>query len=78
MVWVRERTIPNERPPFVGEVIANILRIEVIIPTYLQIELLLAKIHMTQNGSVALVFSATDLTMQCNYFVLPSQCPLQM
>jgi hypothetical protein len=23
MVWVRERTIPTERPPFVGEVIAN-------------------------------------------------------
>jgi hypothetical protein len=23
MVWVRERTIPNERPPLVGEVIAN-------------------------------------------------------
>jgi hypothetical protein len=24
MVWVRERTIPTERPPLVGEVIANI------------------------------------------------------
>jgi hypothetical protein len=23
MVWVRERTIPTERPPPVGEVIAN-------------------------------------------------------
>jgi hypothetical protein len=23
MVWVRERTIPTERPPHVGEVIAN-------------------------------------------------------
>jgi hypothetical protein len=23
MVWVRERTIPNERPPLVGEVIAK-------------------------------------------------------
>jgi hypothetical protein len=23
MVWVRERTIPIEQPPFVGEVIAN-------------------------------------------------------
>jgi hypothetical protein len=23
MVWVRERTIPTERPPLVGEVIAN-------------------------------------------------------
>jgi hypothetical protein len=23
MVWVRERTIPTDRPPFVGEVIAN-------------------------------------------------------
>jgi hypothetical protein len=28
MVWVRERTIPTERPPIVGEVIANFLRIE--------------------------------------------------
>jgi hypothetical protein len=28
MVWVRERTIPTERPPLVGEVIANLLRIE--------------------------------------------------
>jgi hypothetical protein len=28
MVWVRERTIPTERPPFVGEVIDNFLRIE--------------------------------------------------
>jgi hypothetical protein len=28
MVWVRERTIPTERPPLVGEVIANVLRIE--------------------------------------------------
>jgi hypothetical protein len=28
MVWVRERTIPIERPPLVGEVIANCLRIE--------------------------------------------------
>jgi hypothetical protein len=28
MVWVRERTIPSERPPLVGEVIANLLRIE--------------------------------------------------
>jgi hypothetical protein len=28
MVWVRERTIPTERPPLVGEVIANFLRIE--------------------------------------------------
>jgi hypothetical protein len=24
MVWVRERTIPTERPSFVGEVIANL------------------------------------------------------
>jgi hypothetical protein len=23
MVWVRERTIPTERPPLLGEVIAN-------------------------------------------------------
>jgi hypothetical protein len=23
MVWVRERTMPTERPPLVGEVIAN-------------------------------------------------------
>jgi hypothetical protein len=28
MVWVRERTIPTERPPLVDEVIANFLRIE--------------------------------------------------
>jgi hypothetical protein len=28
MVWVRERTIPTERPQLVGEVIANVLRIE--------------------------------------------------
>jgi hypothetical protein len=28
MVWVRERTIPTERSPLVGEVIANFLRIE--------------------------------------------------
>jgi hypothetical protein len=28
MVLVRERTIPTERPPLVGEVIANFLRIE--------------------------------------------------
>jgi hypothetical protein len=28
MVWVRERTIPTERPPLVGEVIATFLRIE--------------------------------------------------
>jgi hypothetical protein len=28
MVWVRERTILTERPPLVGEVIANFLRIE--------------------------------------------------
>jgi hypothetical protein len=28
MVWVRERTIPTERPTLVGEVIANFLRIE--------------------------------------------------
>jgi hypothetical protein len=28
MVWVRERTIPTERPPLVGNVIANFLRIE--------------------------------------------------
>jgi hypothetical protein len=28
MVWVRERTIPTERPPLVGEVIANFLWIE--------------------------------------------------
>jgi hypothetical protein len=28
MVWVHERTIPIERPPLVGEVIANFLRIE--------------------------------------------------
>jgi hypothetical protein len=28
MVWVRERTIPTERPPLIGEVIANFLRIE--------------------------------------------------
>jgi hypothetical protein len=28
MVWVHERTIPTERPPLVGEVIANFLRIE--------------------------------------------------
>jgi hypothetical protein len=27
MVWVRERTIPTERPPLVGEVIANFCRI---------------------------------------------------
>jgi hypothetical protein len=24
MVWVRERTIPTERPPLVGEAIANL------------------------------------------------------
>jgi hypothetical protein len=24
MVWVRERTIPTERPPLVGEVISNL------------------------------------------------------
>jgi hypothetical protein len=23
MVWIRERTIPTERPPLIGEVIAN-------------------------------------------------------
>jgi hypothetical protein len=28
MVWVRERTISTERPPLVGEVIANFLWIE--------------------------------------------------
>jgi hypothetical protein len=28
MAWVREWTIPTERPPVVGEVIANFLRIE--------------------------------------------------
>jgi hypothetical protein len=28
MVWVRERTIPTERPQLVGEVVANFLRIE--------------------------------------------------
>jgi hypothetical protein len=28
MVWVRERTMPTERPPLVGEAIANFLRIE--------------------------------------------------
>jgi hypothetical protein len=28
MVWVRERTIPTERPPIFDEVIANFLRIE--------------------------------------------------
>jgi hypothetical protein len=28
MVWVRERTIPTERPPHVSEVISNFLRIE--------------------------------------------------
>jgi hypothetical protein len=28
MVLVRERTIPTERPPFLGEVIANFLQIE--------------------------------------------------
>jgi hypothetical protein len=28
MVWVRERPIPTERQPLVGEVIANFLRIE--------------------------------------------------
>jgi hypothetical protein len=28
MVEVRDRTIPTERPPLVGEVIANFLRIE--------------------------------------------------
>jgi hypothetical protein len=28
MVWVRERTIPTERPPLVGEVIAKCWRIE--------------------------------------------------
>jgi hypothetical protein len=28
MAWVRERTVPTERPPLVGEVIANFLRIE--------------------------------------------------
>jgi hypothetical protein len=28
IVWARRRTIPTERPPLVGEVIANILRIE--------------------------------------------------
>jgi hypothetical protein len=28
VAWVRERTIQIERPPFVGEVSANILRIE--------------------------------------------------
>jgi hypothetical protein len=28
MVWVRERTIPTERQPLIGEVIANFLRIE--------------------------------------------------
>jgi hypothetical protein len=27
MVWVRERTVPTERLPLVGEVIANFLRI---------------------------------------------------
>jgi hypothetical protein len=29
MVWVRERTIPTERPPLIGEVIANFVRIGV-------------------------------------------------
>jgi hypothetical protein len=28
MVWVRERTIPTERPPLVGEVTDNFLQIE--------------------------------------------------
>jgi hypothetical protein len=28
MVWVRERIIPTERPPLVGEVNANFLRID--------------------------------------------------
>jgi hypothetical protein len=28
IVWVRKRIIPTERPPLVGEVIANFLRIE--------------------------------------------------
>jgi hypothetical protein len=27
VVWIRERTIPTERPPFVGEVSASFLRI---------------------------------------------------
>jgi hypothetical protein len=28
MVWARERTLPIERPPLLGKVIANFLRIE--------------------------------------------------
>jgi hypothetical protein len=28
MVWVREQTIPTKRPPLIGEVSANFLRIE--------------------------------------------------
>jgi hypothetical protein len=28
MVWVRQRTIPTERPPLVGEVIANFCGLE--------------------------------------------------
>jgi hypothetical protein len=28
IVWARDRTIPTKRPPLVGEVIANFLRIE--------------------------------------------------
>jgi hypothetical protein len=28
VVWVRERTIPTEGPPLIGEVSANFLRIE--------------------------------------------------
>jgi hypothetical protein len=29
MVWVRERTIPTERPPLLGEVIANLCGLRV-------------------------------------------------
>jgi hypothetical protein len=31
MVWARERTIPTERPPLVGEVSANFCRIIVLL-----------------------------------------------
>jgi hypothetical protein len=27
MVWVRERTVPTERPPLVGEVITNVVSV---------------------------------------------------
>jgi hypothetical protein len=80
MAWVRERTIPTERPPFVGEVSANFCdngcHVFSVADPYGRIGFLDRRIILTLSLFLLIIFhNCTCLIMKTIVFNMNPLCP---